>query len=56
VILWIKNSKNRKRSAGKFGATFEEFRDEVHVFVKAEQIVEALTLLRDEQNLNCSRR
>ncbi len=31
----------------KFGATYEEFRDEVHVFVKAEQIVEALTLLRD---------
>ena len=34
----------------KFGATFEEFRDEVHLFVKPEQIVEALTLLRDEQN------
>ncbi len=31
----------------KFGATFEEFRDETHVFVKPEQIVEALTLLRD---------
>ena len=34
----------------KFGATFEEFRDEVHLFVKPEQIVEALTLMRDEQN------
>lgn len=34
----------------KFGATFEEFRDEVHLFVKPEQIVDALTLLRDEQN------
>lgn len=32
----------------KFGATYEEFRDEVHVFVKAEQIVDALTLLRDK--------
>ena len=33
----------------KFGAGCEEFRDEVHLFVKPEQIVEALTLLRDEQ-------
>lgn len=33
----------------KFGATFEEFRGEVHMFVKPEQIVEALTLLRDQQ-------
>ena len=32
----------------KFGATCEEFRDEAHVFLKAEQIVEALTLLRDK--------
>ena len=32
----------------KFGATYEEFRDEVHLFVKPEQIVEALTILRDE--------
>jgi NADH-quinone oxidoreductase subunit C len=32
----------------KFGATYEEFRAEVHLFVKPEQIVEALTLLRDE--------
>ena len=31
----------------KFGATYEEFRSEVHVFVKPEQIVDALTLLRD---------
>ena len=34
----------------KFGVTFEEFRDEVHVFVTAEQIVAALTLLRDDQD------
>ena len=34
----------------KFSATFEEFRDEVHLFVKPEQIVDALTLLRDEYN------
>ena len=33
----------------KFGAKYEEFRDEVHLFVKSEQIVDALTLLRDEQ-------
>jgi len=32
----------------KFSASVEEFRDEAHVFVKAEQIVEALTLLRDK--------
>jgi NADH-quinone oxidoreductase subunit C len=32
----------------KFSATFEEFRDEVHVFIKPEQILEALTLLRDK--------
>ena len=32
----------------KFGAALEEFRDEAHVFVKAEQIVEVLTLLRDQ--------
>jgi NADH-quinone oxidoreductase subunit C len=32
----------------KFGSSIEEFRDEVHVFVKAEQIVDALTLLRDK--------
>ena len=32
----------------KFSATYEEFRGEVHVFVKVEQIVEALTLLRDK--------
>ena len=33
----------------KFGAALEEFRGEVHLFVKPEQIVEALTLLRDEE-------
>lgn len=32
----------------KFGSPIEEFREEAHVFVKAEQIVEALTLLRDK--------
>ena len=31
-----------------FGCSIEEFRDEVHVFVKAEQIVDALILLRDK--------
>ncbi len=31
----------------KFGAAFEEFRGEVHIFIQAGQIVEALTLLRD---------
>jgi NADH-quinone oxidoreductase subunit C len=32
----------------KFGSSIEEFRDEVHVFVRADQIVDALTLLRDK--------
>ena len=32
----------------KFNTSLEEFRDEVHVFVKAENIVDALTLLRDK--------
>ena len=32
----------------KFGSTVEEFRDEAHVFVTTGQIIEALTLLRDE--------
>ena len=32
----------------KFSTSYEEFRDEVHVFVKAENIVDALTLLRDK--------
>ena len=31
-----------------YGVTFEEFRGEVHVFMKAENIVQALTLLRDK--------
>jgi len=31
-----------------FSSTLEEFRDEVHIFVKAEQIVDVLTLLRDK--------
>lgn len=32
----------------KFSTSVEEFRDEVHVFVKAGNIVDALTLLRDK--------
>jgi len=32
----------------KFSTSIEEFRDEAHVFVKAEHIVDALTLLRDK--------
>lgn len=32
----------------KFSTSFEEFRDEVHVFINPDQIVEALTLLRDK--------
>lgn len=32
----------------KFSAAHEEFRGEVHVFVNPEQIVDALTVLRDE--------
>jgi len=31
-----------------FSSTLEEFRDEVHIFVKTEQIVDVLTLLRDK--------
>ncbi len=31
-----------------FDSSIEEFRDEVHVFVQAEQIVDVLTLLRDK--------
>ena len=31
-----------------FNATYEEFRGEVHVFITPEQIIEALTLLRDK--------
>src|SRR5512134_1480566 len=33
-----------------FGVTFEEFRGEVHVFVKAENINAALSLLRDKHD------
>jgi NADH-quinone oxidoreductase subunit C len=32
----------------KFSTSFEEFRDEVHVFVNPQFIIEALTLLRDK--------
>ncbi len=32
----------------KFGASLEEFRGEAHLFLKAEQIVEALRVLRDQ--------
>lgn len=31
-----------------FGSSVEEFRGEAHVFIKAEQIADALTLLRDK--------
>ena len=37
-----------KKLQESFGVMFEEVRDEVHCFVKSEQIVDALTLLRDE--------
>ena len=33
----------------KFGAAVEEFRGEVHLLVKPDQIIKALTCLRDEQ-------
>ena len=32
----------------RYGSSVEEFRDEAHVFVKPEQIVDALTFLRDK--------
>ena len=32
----------------KYTTSIEEFRDEVHIFIKAEQIVDALTFLRDK--------
>ena len=32
----------------RYGSSLEEFRDEAHVFVKPEQIVDALTFLRDK--------
>ncbi len=32
----------------KFNASLEEYRDEAHVFINSEHIVEALTLLRDK--------
>ena len=32
----------------KYTTSIEEFRDEVHIFINAEQIVDALTLLRDK--------
>jgi len=34
------------------GATYEEFRGEVHVFINAGQIVDALTFLRDEHQFS----
>jgi NADH-quinone oxidoreductase subunit C len=33
----------------KFGASLDEFREEVHLLVKPDQIVDVLTFLRDEQ-------
>lgn len=38
-----------KNVQAKFGAALEEFRDETHLLIKPDQIVEALTFLRDEQ-------
>jgi NADH-quinone oxidoreductase subunit C len=37
-----------KAVQSKFSAKFEEFRAEVHMFVNPDQIVDALTMLRDE--------
>jgi NADH-quinone oxidoreductase subunit C len=39
-----------KQIQTKFGASFEEFRGEVQMLIPAEQIVNALTLLRDEHS------
>ena len=36
----------------KAGATYEEFRGEVHIFIHAEQIVDVLTFLRDEHEFS----
>jgi NADH-quinone oxidoreductase subunit C len=36
----------------KAGASYEEFRGEVHVMISAEQIVDALTFLRDEHQFS----
>ena len=36
----------------KASATYEEFRGEVHVFINAGQIVDALTFLRDEHQFS----
>ena len=36
----------------KANATYEEFRDEVHVFIHAGQIVDVLTFLRDEHQFS----
>jgi NADH-quinone oxidoreductase subunit C len=48
VIMDTKLKKIVDALQEKFGLSIEEFRDEVHVFVKAENIVDALTLLRDK--------
>ena len=37
-----------------FSVTFEEFRGETHVFVKVENIIEALTFCAISMILNCS--
>ena len=37
---------------GKAGAAFEEFREEVHVLIQAEHIVDALEFLRDEHQFS----
>ncbi len=38
-----------KAAQEKFGAVVEEFRGELHLVIKPEKIIEALTYLRDEQ-------
>jgi len=41
-----------KAVQSKFDATMEVFRGEVHLFIKPDQIVDALTLLRDNHKFN----
>ena len=49
VIRWtIRLEKIVQVLQEKAGATYEEFRGEVHIFIHAEQIIDVLTFLRDE--------
>ena len=50
MILYIKLEPIVKNIQQKFNAAFEEFRGEVHLFLKPVHIVEVLTLLRDEHH------